>query len=92
MWFHGLFVGTCRRNTPKYIIGHHFHANYSHAGGLSVNNYVHKNNVGEISSISVKIDPSYFVTEAIDPLYKNRFNRSKISNFLDSLKRELLCP
>ena len=56
MWFHGLFVGTCRGHTPKYITGHNYNGNYSHAGGLSsVNNYDHKNNVVEISSISVRV-------------------------------------
>ena len=42
-------------HTPTYIIGHNYHENYLHAGCLSVNNHVHKNNVVEISSISVRV-------------------------------------
>ena len=114
MWFLGLFVCTCRGHTPKYIIGHNNNGNCSHAGGLSVNNYDHKNNVVENSSILVRVFGTrvrgfmvdYHIkitiyieiresesitwkkstlcilsTEAIDPLCKNRFNRSKNFKF-----------
>ena len=32
-----------------YIIGHNYHGHYSHAGGLSVNNYVRENIVREVN-------------------------------------------
>ena len=50
------------------------------------------NEIRENESITLISTLCILSTEAIDPLWKYRFNQSKNSNFLGSLERELLCP